>query len=101
MIEFTNRHKNGNFTYTEDGLEVNGYFDSNDENVIVSLNLTYNDNIGNVSVYHNIETDSLNFNINGSSIENITTIVQSVSGIYDEIQDALLDENEDDVESAK
>lgn len=100
MIEFTNRHKNGNFTYTKDELVVEGYFDANDENIIISLNLTYNNNIGTASVYHNIDTDKLNYSINSSNIENITTITLSIGDVYDEIQASLLEENED-VESAE
>jgi hypothetical protein len=92
MITLTNRHKNGNFTYTDDDLEVTGYFDADENGTIISLNLTYE--IGTASVYHNIDTDALNYNINSSDITDMVTIAESIQKIYDEIQASLIDDED-------
>lgn len=101
MVTLSNQRQNGIFDYTDGSVIVNGFYDADDNGQLISINANYKDengeSIGRLNMYKDSEGNP-QYNINGSSIDNMLIIAQTMNDVWNDVSNEVLDGNEEQAE---
>lgn len=108
MITFSNKTSNGSFHYTNDELElvIDGNYSLNENNELISINLSFGDSNdtsgmvhGSLNGYGNESNMSYNINVSGVSFAILGKALTVYSDIVTSIKNNNSGESEDDENS--
>lgn len=101
MITLTNCRKKGHFDYTSDSLNASGYFDADETNTLIGLEIQYENDMGTASVFYEYGSEKPHYTIFSDNVEYIKIITDSIETIWNEVSESIKDSEEQEEEQTK
>lgn len=87
MVELTSKNQIGNFTYTNGTITLTGSFKADADNTLVNITANYED--VNVNMYYDVNNDMFQYYINGLTTEKIIEVSEILNDAWEDVSNNL------------
>lgn len=101
MITLSMQKQNGEFVYTDESLNVTGFYEATQDGTLVRITADYNSN-GNASVFRNLNEDGVpQYGIVSKNPQGLVVISDSIETIWNEVSESIKDSEEQEEEQTE